>query len=262
MPAHLDVDKRTSPYEIWVGRWSEALRLLLLQRDHCGPDGDFNGVSLVSYQQNPSAGSPCQRRVEIINWQNKSKSVQPSCETGRVISMDADNRLKVPVNVGAFKDPIDFRSRHPNIIWRDTGVKVVKAQWKRDQQQSTMPKHMLTVLDMFREAEGDSRQPTNDPCIVCNEVDSKQLPIRKAVRCCLCMLSSHQHCVASLQGMLKEALKSAVQVKARPAGADNQSLSSSSSSFGPQPSLLPLKLPESFRLPDCFAPTRRDVGCG
>lgn len=146
------LDERTDPYERWVQHCSQGLHTLISQREHSGPNGDFNGVSILSYQdcQNPN-----KRRVEIIQWADKELSLGTK---GRVASLDSDNKVKAIVAVGAKRYPIDFQKLNPMIIWRDTGVRAVRAQWKKDQQQSTMKPHLLRVLDMFREAEGDSRR--------------------------------------------------------------------------------------------------------
>ena len=149
------------------------------------------------------------------------------------------NRLKSIVHVGGARTPIDFTSNQSQIIWRDTGAKIVKAQWKRDQHQSTVPLHILKVLDLYREAEGDSRQ-SQSPCFVCSRVETRQAPIRKAVRCALCLLSSHSSCLEEQMRLLKE--------------------SHGSSQKREQHHILPLKPPTNFVIPRCFVSRCEWVG--
>eukprot|EP00435_Cladocopium_sp_Y103_P059764 s125_g21.t1 len=146
-----NVDLRAQTFEEWVSQCSEGFRLLMLQKDHSGFDGEFNGVSIASFQPPDPPNEGRLRRVEIVQWQWSGHSVTTR---GRVASVDKENRLKSIMAVGANKDPIDFSLRDLEIIWRDTGVKIVKAKWKVNQNQNVMPDHLMRVLAMFREAEG------------------------------------------------------------------------------------------------------------
>lgn len=233
-----DVDQRACSYDCWLDQCSQSLRILVEQQEHVGPDGDFRGVSLVSFvrevaddnNDNADMGLGT-RRVEIIHWTGNVPGI-----TGRVVRMDDQNRLKVPVPVGENRVPIAFGGNSASIIWRDTGVKVVKAQWKKNQNQSTMPDHLLRLLDMFREAEGDSRATSPTKCFVCGDIDSKYLPIKQATRCCLCLMSSHEKCIDNIKQQLQLAIDS-----------ETSSLESSGAV-----GVLPIRVVPNFTMPSCF----------
>lgn len=276
----LDVDVRSDAYDEWVSQCSEGIRLLKLQQDHSGHAGGFNGVSIVAFDTLVSR----LRKVEIIHWKWDGYTAGVR---GRVAHLDYENRLKTILAVGTNKEPIDFSApeRNTDIVWRDTGVKMVKAQWKVRQNQNVMPDHLMRILEMFREAEGHSANDVSDDsdgtnthatalkCNICQKQDQNdqmQLP----VKCCLCMLSSHAQCDLDLQSALSSYLETET-VKADIKGQGSSSSGSNSngsnqSSINKEdsdsnllasgPSICPIRLPDGFELPRSFQrPTARQV---
>lgn len=240
-------ESQLHPYEEWVRQISESLRLLELQKDHSGIDGDFDGVSIVCFDRRDHhpTDNVGFRSVEIVQWAGKEMGVE-----GRIVKMDAENRLKCVVAVGASKVPIPFSSLNQEILWRDTGVKPVKAQWKRDQSRDRMPDHLVRLLAMFRTAEGGDdcgSAPANaasKPCHICNKVDRNQLPLTPPVRCCLCLLTFHQQCAKDLSEALKD-----------------KSGACASSEVGVSAlSTLPCRLPSEFSWPRSFCQPRARQG--
>lgn len=176
------------------------------------------------------------RLVEFVQWTGKVEGTH-----GRVACLDDENRLKSIMAVGANKDPIDFRDREVDVIWRDTGVKIVKAVWKINQKQNLMPDYLLRMRDMFREAEGRSEASQGAVCYICQQVDRTQLPLTPASRCCLCLLTSHPACETNLVDRLSSQLSS---------GQLNSSTAAST---------LPSSAPVGFVWPTLFQPQSRST---
>eukprot|EP00435_Cladocopium_sp_Y103_P047688 s1306_g14.t1 len=169
------------PYEDWVAAASASVSLLREQQQQAGlGDSDFNGVSLVAFQD--AAGF---WKIEFFQWKEEGVS-------GRVSSLGADNRLKSIVAVGSRREPIVLSQASGQILWRKTCIKVVRSQWKRDQGQSLVPDHLLRLRRMVQVACGLDSQV--QPCFICKKTYSPTLPVEESRPCCLCMLASHQKC--------------------------------------------------------------------
>ena len=228
-------------YELWAQHCSEGIQLLESQANHEGPDphGDYRGVSIVSFQDPRLGGSASAHRyVELFQWTGKGLQ-------GRVSKMDENNRLKIIVAVGAQKVPIDLASTEHRILWRDTGVRAVRAKWKRDQQQNLVPDYLIRLMRMFRLAEASEDASENESvskrCFICQEVQSNQLPIRNAVCCPLCLLFYHEPCAKQIQTLWSGGIgPDACATSTSPAGSQRTSLR-------------PVSLPEGLCLPASFA---------
>ena len=243
---------RVHPYEEWVERCSAGISLLLEQSEHAGPCGDFDGVSIVSYKPAGQAS----RVVELVQWLHSQEGIK-----GRVANLDEEKRVKAIVPVGSRRVPIDFSelTLASNIIYRDTGARSVKAKWKVNQAQSQMPDRLLSLLDMFRLAEGAMSSETavdGGPlhCFICNSVQPRQLPLEPALRCSLCLLPSHRQCVPEiLQGL--EGAKQRRQARLM-----QSSLPTPESDTESQCFQVPLSAPSDFAWPAAFrAPGRRAI---
>ena len=200
------VDWAIHPCDVWISEFSTSVRLLEEQKDNAGPDGDFHGVSLVRFRGDDNA-----YQVAIVQWAAGHEGT-----LGRITSLDESQRVKFVMAVGANRRPRDFDDLE--IIWRSTGVKMDKAQWKRNQNQSRLPDHMLRVLSMWSMAvtggvyavDGADDQP--EPCFVCQEVQSRTVPVAIATRCCNCLLMSHTQCCEKyVTNAVKERQHRAVQ---------------------------------------------------
>ena len=238
------------PYEEWVEQCSAGISILLEQREHAGPNGNFDGVSIVSFKPANQAS----RVVELVQWSQEGVK-------GRVTTLDEEKRVKAIVPVGHRRLPIDFSDMTvaSNIIYRDTGARSVKAKWKVNQAQSLMPDRLLSLLDMFRLAEGSVSSETAADggslrCFICNSAQPRQLPLEPALRCSLCLLSSHKQCAPEIVQVLERA-------KQRRQGYVMQSasptLASDMGSQSLQSLQLPLCAPADFIWPDAFRTTER-----
>ena len=179
------------PYEVWWTEVSCGISLFEQQKHQAGPeDGDYNSASLVAFQ------SEGKWKIEFFQWKEPGIS-------GRVSSMGEDKRLKSIVAVGSRRLPIQLSETNGHILWRNTGARVVKSQWKRNQEQSLVPDslrrfcHMAKLacgLDIADAADAARSSSDSDICFLCNKASSSTLPVEKARRCCLCMLASHRKC--------------------------------------------------------------------
>ena len=183
------------PGEEWACAHEKGVQLLLSQTEHTGTheSGFSSSVSLVSFKD---VGDSSRRNVAWVQW------TAPGV-TGRVAELDSSNCLKAIVPVRENRKPIDFRCLDMTILWQDTGVRNVKAQWKRNQEQNRMPEHLIRLKDMWSLAE-DSNKRLYDAegghwgCFICTAIASPQLPEQQAMRCSLCLLPSHKCCMHSL----------------------------------------------------------------
>lgn len=186
------------PGHDWSCAHEKGIQLLMTQKLHEGTEiqGYSGGVSLLSFKQSNS-----QSRERTVGWVNWG---QPG-ETGRLTDLDSSNNLKVVVPVGDKRRPIDFRKDvvDMKMIWQDTGVKVVRAQWKRNQNQNKMPDHLIDLKEMWTLAENPwmrNQDSEGNPwnCFICTSSASPQLPEHPALKCALCLLPSHTCCMESV----------------------------------------------------------------
>ena len=166
----------------------------LSQSTHSGVDvtGFNGGVSLISFHDATSD----KRQVAWVQW------TRPG-EAGRVAELDSSNHLKSIVPVGLRRHPLDFTALDMRMIWQDTGIKNVKAKWKRDQDRNKMPDHLCKLKEMWTLAEDPSQRHLDNAgnpweCFICSEVASPQLPEHDARKCSLCLLPSHTCCMMTL----------------------------------------------------------------
>ena len=236
--------QRVHPYEDWLEGFSAGLALLLEQRDHAGPNGDFDGVSIISYKPERCDS----RAVALVQW--TEEGVQ-----GRIASVDDERRVKAIVPVGTRRVPLDFASMDLSIIYGDTGARHVKAKWKHHQAQSQLSEHLRRLFRMFSLAEGASDNELSEcgnplQCFICNSVQAKQLPLEPARCCPLCLLCSHDRCTSDVVEVLQHQGRSSVQ------GSDQAGQRCQPQLFG-----LPLCPPVAFSWPSAFQTTpRREQG--
>lgn len=198
---------------------------------------DFNGVSLVSFTDSTTGCT----RVEFMNWKDVG-------ESGRAAPLDEENCLKCVPAVGANKHPIVLRDVGGEIQWRNTGVRVVKARWKRNQMQSLIPDSLMRLQEMLRmSVQADTS--TGYTCFVCGREETRTLPLEKAIKCCLCLLPSHRSCCQDIQLSLD-------QTRAQMAATTGSSGSSIPVLLHPPPSALPA----TFRWPSLFCSQRNRQG--
>ena len=179
------------PYEEWIQRCSEGLDILTDQREHAGPDGDFDGVSIVSYRPEGSSA----RNVEFMQW------IAPGV-SGRVATLDEQRHVKAIVPVGPRRLPIPFAELDGTIICRDKKARHVKAQWKKNQDQSKMPDQLLRLLDMFRLAEDtDPARRTSLPNVLPSYALFVEAPIRSSCRWSLHFAAAFANCASTVPAL-------------------------------------------------------------
>lgn len=146
-------------------------------------------MSLVSFQRDDHQF----RSVEYLQWAVEG-------ESGRVAELDDIDRIKPIVCVGSKRVPLKLTEMDVRILWRDTGAKHIKANWKKNQQQSQMPGHLVRLRQMWRLVEQsnlNNHHQDNDgdePCFICNATHTNHFPVETAKQCCLCLLSTHVAC--------------------------------------------------------------------
>ena len=189
-----DSNVRLHPGHEWTCAHDQGVQLLVTQSTHSGVDvtGFNGGVSLISFHDATSD----KRQVAWVQW------TRPG-EAGRVAELDSSNHLKSIVPVGLRRHPLDFTALDMRMIWQDTGIKNVKAKWKRDQDRNKMPDHLCTLKEMWTLAEDPSQRHLDNAgnpweCFICSEVASPQLPEHDARKCSLCLLPSHTCCMMTL----------------------------------------------------------------
>ena len=107
--------------------------------------------------------------------------------------------MKPIVCVGAKRLPLRFTADMSlHIIWRDTGGRHIKAQWKRNQHQSRMPYNVVRLHSMWQIVEHVPLQRPDDTCFLCNKTHTNQVPVQKAFRCCVCLLATHVVCASEM----------------------------------------------------------------
>ena len=194
---NIDDRVREHPGEEWATSCEKGIQLLAQQRCHEGMLNDYDGVSLVSWNQADGVG----KHVEFIQWTVPGKK-------GRIADVDSSNGcLKPIVPVGAKKTPIMFDAAGAEtvIVWQDTGIKPVKARWKVNQHQGKMPDHIMQLKSMWTLAVGDLREQDSElTCFICGGIQSPQLPLEQAQRCSLCLLVSHQCCMQMIASRLQD----------------------------------------------------------
>ena len=222
--------------------------------EHEGPDGDFSGVSLVEL------GFPGEdvRRVEFFQW-----TEPPSA--GRIATLDQANRIKAIVPVGSRRLPLQLNDLSAFIIWRDTGVKHVKAQWKKDQQQSQMPQYLLRLKDMWTTANDPSFNSLafadhHPVCFLCGLENTNQFPVQPAKPCCLCLMASHVACVREILPSLRAEAMADVATSGntlQPAHGDR--VGDEACLATPRPVLQGFNLPRNFM--ECDRPGASCLSC-
>lgn len=110
------------PGHEWSCACEQGIQLLGLQQEHSGAEiqGYTGSISLIAFDDMISN----QRTVSWVHW------TQPGTE-GRLADLDSENNLKVIVPVGTRRTPVNFEHRNMTMIWQDTGVRNVRAQWKK-----------------------------------------------------------------------------------------------------------------------------------
>ena len=242
------------PADEWSSACSVSVRLLREQSHNSGgEDGhDWDGVSLVSWM---SSG---QRHTDFITW------AKPGY-TGRVTSVDAAHQIKAVVPVGKHRTALQLRDMNMQILWRNTGVRHVRANWKRNQGQATVPDKLLRLQEMWQLAgkscfhadpsmsssAAASQTPSKNAddfqltCYICNKIYPMQLPYTPAQRCCFCLLDAHESClcvVTTVAEHLMQVSSTSSVSRTGPAGA----CISSETVVDPPPVLDSAELPEIF----------------
>ena len=243
------------PADEWSSACSVSVRLLREQLLHSGgEDGhDWDGVSLVSWI---SSG---QRHTDFITWAKQG-------HTGRVTSVDLESRqIKAVVPVGKYKTALPLRDMNMQILWRNTGVRHVRANWKRNQGQATVPDKLLRLREMWQLAAksgsdvntgvsssaAPSQLPKKDAedfqltCYICNKIYPVQLPYTPARRCCFCLLDAHESCLCTVTTVVEQLCVSSARSVSRPTGSCVSS-ETSTATVEPPPVLDGAELPDIF----------------
>ena len=204
-------------------------------------DGDYDGVSLAAFRDGGG-----HRRVEFVQWSGPDPGV-----TGRVVDLDEEDRVKALVCVGPKRLPLRLREMDLRMIWRDTGARHVKAGWKRNQNQSRVAPHLLSLRDMWRVVECPDTVEPDLCCFLCGATQTNQIPIENARRCCLCLLCTHTACALRLAPSLQAQVARANRLE------HEQREPLADESLTP---IIPSVPPEGLCIPDEFTHSSRQAG--